>query len=280
MQVIYADSLFFINLIINYIMLLLTAKICAAGVKRLRLLAAALLGASYSVAVVLPLAEFLRSPLIKLAVGLLIVLAAYGGQARILRLTLVFFAVSAAFGGAVLAASLITGGGLSGFMTPVDMKILIPVFAVCYIVLSFVFKRAGKFRSGGVVTLKLRHGGREIEMRALRDTGNTLTDPMTGKAVVVAGVGDVTPLFPLGMRQIIAGLRLKDAVKVMEELATESTVRFQLIPYSAVGTAGGLLLAFRPDEIVIDGKNKAGMLLALSPNSVSDNGTYSALVGA
>jgi hypothetical protein len=41
-----------------------------------------------------------------------------------------------------------------------------------------------------------------------------------------------------------------------------------------------MLLAFKPDEIVIDGKNTAGMLLALSPNHVSENGTYSALLGA
>lgn len=280
MQVIYADSLFLINLIINYIILLVTARICASGVKRLRLLGAAIFGALYSVAVILPQTGFLENPFLKLAAGLLMVLLAYGGQARVLRLTLVFFAVSAAFGGVVMAASLLGGEGPNtGFLAPVDLRILIPAFAVCYVVLLLVFKRAGRLRSGGIVTLKLRHGGREVQMRALRDTGNALVDPMTGRSVIVAGVGDVTPLFPHGIRQKVAGLRLKDAVKVMEELAPEGSMRFQLIPYSAVGTPGGMLLAFRPDEIVIDGKDKAGMLLALSPNSVSENGTYSALLG-
>jgi stage II sporulation protein GA (sporulation sigma-E factor processing peptidase) len=248
------------------------------AVRRLRLLGAALLGAAYSVAVILPQTVFLANPFLKLAAGLLMTLLAYGGQARILRLTLVFFAVSAAFGGVVMAAALLRGKS-GGFMAPVDLRILIPAFVVCYIVLLLVFKRADRLRSGGIVTLKLRHCGREVQMRALRDTGNALTDPMTGRPVIVAGVGDVTPLFPYGIRRKIAGLRLKDAVKVMEELADESSIRFQLIPYSAVGTPGGMLLAFRPDEIVIDGKDKAGMLLALSPNSVSESGTYSALLG-
>jgi stage II sporulation protein GA (sporulation sigma-E factor processing peptidase) len=279
MQVIYADSLFLINLVVNYIMLLVTAKICAARTNRLRFLGAAVLGAAYSVIVVLPVMPFLRSPLLKVAVGLLMVLAAYGSKPRLIRHTLVFLAVSVAFGGAVMAASLLSGGGLNGFLTPVDLKILILAFAVSYIVLTLVFKRVGRHQSGGIVSLKLRHDGREVQIKALRDTGNALIDPMTGRSVIVAGVSDVTPLLPYSVRKTVAGLRLKDAVKVMEELAPLCTMRFRLIPYSAVGTTGGMLLAFKPDEIVVDGKNKADMLLALSPNSVSESGTYSALLG-
>jgi stage II sporulation protein GA (sporulation sigma-E factor processing peptidase) len=284
MQVVYVDSLFLINFVINYIMLLVTTKICAARTNRLRLALSAAFGAGYSVAVVLPFAFalFLASPFVKVAVGILMVLASFGGQARIIRLTLVFFAVSVAFGGAVMAASLLGGGGLyGGLLTPIDLRVLILAFAVCYVVLTLVFRRAGRVRSGGIVSLKLRHGGREVAIRALRDTGNALTDPMSGRPVIVAGVNDVTPLFPQSVRGTVAGLRLKDAVKVLEELSdTGSTVRFHLIPYSAVGTAGGMLLAFRPDEIIVDGKVKTGMLLALSPNSVSESGTYSALLGA
>ena len=41
-----------------------------------------------------------------------------------------------------------------------------------------------------------------------------------------------------------------------------------------------MLLAFKPDEIKVNGKTKAGMLLALSPNSVSESGAYTALLGA
>ncbi len=282
MQIIYVDSLFLINFVINYIILLVTAKICAAQMMRLRLIGAAALGAAFSVAVVLPLTTFLTSPFLKVAVGLLMVLAAFGGQTRIIRLTLVFFAVSVAFGGAVMAASLLGGSGLyGGILTPINLRILILAFAVCYCVLTLVFRRAGRVRGGGIVSLKLRHGDREIAIRALRDTGNALTDPMSGRSVIVAGVGDVTMLLPQNIRKTVAGLKLKDAVKVLEELASsEMTMRFQLIPYSAVGTAGGMLLAFKPDEIVIDGKNRTGMLLALSPNSVSEGGLYSALLGA
>jgi stage II sporulation protein GA (sporulation sigma-E factor processing peptidase) len=105
-QTVYVDSLFVINLIVNYVMLLVTAKICVVGTKRLRLLLAAAAGAAYAVAAVFPAAAFLVNPFVKIAFGVLIALAAFGGGPRLLRAVLVFFAVSAAFGGVVMAASL------------------------------------------------------------------------------------------------------------------------------------------------------------------------------
>ena len=82
MRVVYVDSLFLINIIIDYILLLVTAKICGALVPRLRLFAGAVLGAGYAVAAVLPVTDFLAGPLVKVVVGILMVLAAFGGQAR------------------------------------------------------------------------------------------------------------------------------------------------------------------------------------------------------
>lgn len=280
-MVVYVDSLFLINLVVDYITLLVAAKICAAPTPRLRLLAAAAFGALYAVASVLPFGAVLSHPLLKLAAGAGMVLAAFLGQPRLLRLTLVFFAVSAAFGGAVMAASLFGAGRFSGILTAVDMRLLVVAFGLSYIVLSLVFRRVARHRRGVIVPLTLRYGAKEVRMKALRDTGNALTDPMSGRSVIVAGVSDIRPLLPLSVTGTVSGLRTKDAVRVLEELSRqEHGMRFQLVPYSAVGTTGGMLLAFRPDEIIIDGKNKSGMLLALSPNSVSDGGTYSALLGA
>jgi stage II sporulation protein GA (sporulation sigma-E factor processing peptidase) len=281
MQVIYADTLFLINFIIDYLLLLATAKICSVVTRRLRLAAAAALGGLYSVLVVIPATEFLANPFVKVAAGIAIALIAFIGQARIIRTTLVFFAVEAALGGAVMAVSLIGGEGLiGGMLTPVNLRLLTISFAVCYVIITLVFRRTAG-NKGGIVTLKLRSGDREVNIRALKDTGNSLTDPMTGRQVIVAGVTEVKTLFPNKIRDTVSDLHRKDAVKVLEELGSgDKTMRFQLIPYSAVGVSGGMLLAFRPDEVVVDGRDRTGMLLALSPNSVSDNGTYGALLGA
>ena len=106
MQVIYVDSLFFLNLCIDYLLCLVSARVCGLVLKRLRYLLSALIGACYSVAVFLPGLDFLASPLCKLAAALLMGLAAFGGETKMLRCCAVFLSVSAAFGGAVWAISL------------------------------------------------------------------------------------------------------------------------------------------------------------------------------
>lgn len=282
MQTVYIDSLFIINLVVNYIMLLVTAKICAASVRRLRLLGAAAAGAAYAVAAVIPAAAFLSSPFVKIAFGILMALAAFGGQVRFIRTTLVFFAVSAAFGGVVMAASLFGGGSVfGGLFTSASLRILILSFVVGYVILTLVFKRSARHKGGTIVPVTVRHAGREVLVRALRDTGNALADPLSGRPVMIAGVGDLKPLFTSGVAAVLSGLGKSGAVEVLEELSEhERTMRFSLIPYSTVGVSGGMLLAFKPDEIVVDGKIRTGMLLALSPNSVSESGAYSALIGA
>ncbi len=282
MQTIYIDSYFIVNLIVNYILLIVTARICAAPARRLRLAGAAAAGAAYAAASLIPAAAFLRNPFVKVAVGMLMALAAFGGCARLLRTMLVFFAVSAAFGGIVMAASLLGGGGVAGgLFTSASLRVLILSFAVGYVILTLVFRRAARHKGGVIVPVTVRHGDREVAVRALMDTGNALSDPLSGRPVMVAGVGELRPLFTRDVAAVLAGLDRKGAVRVMEELSEgERPMRFQLIPYSAVGVSGGMLLAFRPDEIVVDGKARSGMLLALSPNSVSEGGTYSALIGA
>jgi stage II sporulation protein GA (sporulation sigma-E factor processing peptidase) len=281
MQTVFIDSYFIVNLIVNYIMLIVTAKICAAPARRLRLAGAAAAGAAYAVACLIPAAAFLTNPFVKVALGMLMALAAFGGCARLLRTMLVFFAVSAAFGGVVMAASLLGGGAAGGLFTSASLRVLILSFAVGYVILALVFRRAARHKGGVIVPVTVRHGGREVAVRALMDTGNALADPLSGRSVMVAGVGELKPLFAPDVAAVLAGLDRKGAVRVVEELSEgERPMRFQLIPYSAVGVSGGMLLAFRPDDIVVDGKSRSGMLLALSPNSVSEGGTYSALIGA
>jgi len=40
-----------------------------------------------------------------------------------------------------------------------------------------------------------------------------------------------------------------------------------------------LLLAVRPDRVIVGGEDRGNMLVALSPTPVSDGGRYRALIG-
>ena len=114
-----------------------------------------------------------------------------------------------------------------------------------------------------------------MELTALRDTGNTLTDPVAGIPVLVAEGALLLPLLPPGT--LMAG-ELADPVACMERLRDGPLAgRVRLLPYRAVGVERGLLLALRPDGLWVNGERR-DMLAALSPTPVSDGGGYGALL--
>ncbi|MDR2664668.1 MAG: sigma-E processing peptidase SpoIIGA [Oscillospiraceae bacterium] len=279
MRVVYADTLFLLNFAIDYILLLISAKICDASVQRLRLAAAAALGGAYSVVVaVYPGGSLASAPAVALA-GLGMAASAFLGSGRAARLTVVFFAASAAFAGAALAVARLAPGGAPA---RVSLRLLFVTFAVCYAALSVAMRGSARSGAESYATLTIRLSGKELRIRALLDTGSSLRDPMTGSRVIVIGAQEIKPLFPHRVSRVLSGMREGGAARAVEELGAQGSadMRFVLVPYSAVGVAGGLLPAFRPDAVEVDGAARSGMLIAVSPNSVSDNGVYSALMPA
>ena len=126
-ETIYLDSLFALNAIIDYLLLLCSARAAGAVLHRRRLALAAVLGGLWAVACVLPGLGFLSYAPMKLVPALFMVLIAFGGERRLWRCVVIFLAVSAAFGGAVWAASMLAGSGFYGgrLYIPVSMRVLV-----------------------------------------------------------------------------------------------------------------------------------------------------------
>ena len=207
---------------------------------------------------VLPGCSWLGSGAMKLALGAAMALIAFGGEAHWARCAVVFFAVSAAFGGAVYAASMLAGVSPgSGALVTVSGRVLVLSFAVCYAAVSTVFRRRAKTAAREVRTVTVTLAGRSTTVRALRDSGNDLHDP-------------VLPLFPT-----LHALP-DDAVQTLTVLGAlpECTGRVVLLPYRAVGVTGALLPAFRPDSVMIDGAPEP-MLLAMSAQALTSDGAFS-----
>lgn len=274
-ETIYLDSLFALNAIIDYFLLLCAARVTGAVLHRGRIALAAVLGGLWAVACVLPGFEFLSFAPVKLVPAVFMALIAFGGEQRLWRCLVGFLAVSAAFGGAVWAASMLAGGGMYGgqIYLPVSMRVLVLSFALCYAAVSLVFRRAGKRAEREILPLAVTLRGKTLTLRALRDTGNGLYDPVSGRAVAVAELGAMRPL--LGGFEVSGA----DAASLCEALCKLDGLagRVTLVPYSALGTGHGLLAALRPDRAVISGK-EADILIGISPAGLSQDGDFEAIL--
>jgi len=267
MEVIYVDLLFLFNLAADYLLCLCTGRICGLVLRRLRYLAAAFLGAVYAAAVYLPHLGFLAAPPLRLAAGLLMGLAAFGAERRPLRCAAVLLAVSAAFGGAIWAISLAAGGSPAG-PVPLSRRLLLLAFALCYAALQLLFRLRGKSGERQRVEVRASFLGREASFTALLDTGNALTDPLSGAQVLVACPHALRPI----LRENTELFAALSAVELLEASAQipELRGRLRLLPYSALG-GGGLLPVFRPDSLLIDGLARRGVLVAVSPRAAGED---------
>lgn len=259
MKVIYIDTLFFTNLVIDYLLLLAAGEVCGVILKRRRYALAAVLGSLYAVAAYFPHGAVLRLPLAKLGAGVIMALIAFGAEARWVRCCIVFTAVSAAFGGFLWAIEL--AGGHPAF----DTRTLIVSFALCYVLMTAVFRRRASVADMPRVKVELTLGGRRTEFFALVDSGNSLRDPISALPVMVLCPHAAAPLFGAH-----AALLELDAVALIERSAEapELAGRLRLIPYSAVGTRG-VLAAFKPDSVLVDGAPRE-ILAAVSPGVAGD----------
>lgn len=280
MTVIYVDTLFLLNALVDYLLLLGAARLAGERLCRGRFALGAALGGGYAVSIFLPGMGFMQALPCRGAVLALMSLASYGGSRRLLRQSLLFLGLSCALGGGVLAITLLGGQGLtlSGgvLYSPMDLKTVLLSAAGCYAAACVVFRGlAGRTTAAGeLVRIRLVLNGRSVELTALRDTGKTLSDPVSGREVMVAEGAAVLPLF----HGQLTGTDLGDPVACMERLKHVLPVgRLRLLPYRAVGVDRGMLLAFRPDELWV-GREKRDMLAALSPTEVSDGGSWRALV--
>jgi len=256
MEIIYIDSLFFSNLLADYLLCLCAARVCGLRLKRIRYLLAALCGAAYSVCVFLPGLAFLAAPGWKLAAGLIMGLAAYGGERRALGCTGVFLALAAALGGALWALELNLGGIF------LDFKLLALCFVFCYLGLRLLLRGTAVLPDTPREEVEIHLLGRCCRFIALADSGNCLTDPLTGAAVILACPHALKGLFGSAG----ALLELSDPVELLEAAAAypELGRRLRLIPYSALG-GQGLLPVFRPERLLIGGREDRGSLVAISP---------------
>lgn len=231
-RTIYADILFCVNFIIDYIILLTVRRFMNLSAGRLRLLSGAAAGGLTSFVILLPALPSGLCLLLSLAFACTIVGIAFAPLPKMLyiRTAAAFFLISFGYCGAMMAVlilfspeSLIIRN--SSVYVDISPFALIVTTVICYVIIRTILRITGKGRPEKIhCVLKIRINGSETVCRALIDTGNALSEPFSGEPVIVMSPG------------------------ILGEECFGSSVR--LVPFSCVGSKG-LLKAVRPEEITV-----------------------------
>ncbi len=251
-MVVYLDILLILNFFVDFFLLLGTNRLSGYPPSPHRAALSAVLGAAYSGACLIPGFSFLGNTLWRtVSLGMMGVIA-FGFRKSAIRRCILFYLLSMALGG--VALGLENGGALSLIAASGG------VAALC--IFGFRGKVGKQF-----VPVELNYGENRLSLTALRDTGNSLRDPLTGQSVLIIGPEAAENLTGLTREQ------LQDpasAISVLPGLC--------LVPYRAVGKHGGLLLAMRLKNVKI-GSYTGKCTVAFAPEGLGGNGEYQALTG-
>lgn len=229
-------------LVVDVLLLFASEKLLGGQMKLLRIFAGASAGALFAALSMAPGFAFLDHLLWRLCGLTLTGLLAFGFSRKGIRKLLLFTLLHLSLGGIAESrlTSMLLGAAGIGF--------------ACLVL--------GKRQN--LVPVVLSYGGQTLRFTALRDTGNTLRDPVTGRSVLVVGADVAEKLTGL------TAAALRDPVETMGQLPG-----LRLIPYKCVGNSGFLLALYIPEAKI--GERQGSAIVALSPNLFGSN--YQALTG-
>ena len=137
------------------------------------------------------------------------------------------------------------------------------VWALCIVAFG------GRVGGREYVPVELTYGEKTVSIVALRDSGNTLRDPVSGEQVLVVS-GEVA--------ERLTGLTQEQLRAPLKTLMCRPVPGLRLIPYRAVGQAGDMLLAMRFDGVKI-GSRMQSAVVAFAAEGLGRGDVYQALTG-
>ena len=277
-QTVYADVLFLINFSMDFLVFYICAKLSRRRLDSVRCALAAAIGGVYGVATLfLPQNGF--TPLICdiMSLALICGVAFYSKDIRFRDFVgrcALFAGVSAILGGIMNALySILNRSGLATLEPDGGDDISVWIFALIAALGGAAAVAGGKRMKHIAVakqsSIEIGYGGKTVRLCAMTDTGNLLTDPLSGKGVAICELNAVKGIFPHELVEYWERGDIGSICALPEKIA----IKLRYVPAKgALGAKGSMLTAIVPDifRVIGDGKAvDADVLIAPVPRKLS-----------
>lgn len=291
----YIDVFFLENIVMNYLILLLTSKISKSKVSSLRLFIGSIIGAVYAVLLVtFPDFKIYYTVFAKVLLSFLIIAITFSPKRikNFIKCLAMFYVATFIFAGGAFAflyfnqsGGFVKNGIVYMFWQSKLTMILFSIFTVGIIMKIFwevIQSRVLKDKL--LIPLRIFFENNTIYMAALIDTGNSLHDPLTNLPVVVVEFMAIKDILPIEIKKIFEESKEEDLNWITKTLYDSRWLsRFRLIPFTSLGKENGMLIGFKPDYIEIgENQNKKGVtsvVIGIYNKALSKNEKYRALLG-
>ena len=196
--VIYADTLFLFNFLVNTVILVITAKFTGEKIRILRIVQASAMGGIYTVLMFFPKLKIMYTLFFKTIILFGIYLIAFGNKniIKLLKNFGVFLLINLSLGGALLALIFLTefgtavGSVVSGSGIYINLSPFILLFGITgiYIFLGVYHKMSKRelYEKSLIKRIKLEYKNKVAEVDVFLDTGCRIVDPVNDKPAIIA----------------------------------------------------------------------------------------------
>ena len=263
---VYADSLFLVNFISEYILITLSGKICSIHIKPYKKITAASVGSVLSVIIFCTSADSFVISLLRLALSIAIAFICCKSRSNTVKFTVTLIIISYIYGGMfpIVCGIFSNNAFIKNGFTYIDLNpgVFLLIFLCTYPVVLFAAKLIK--HKNRIYTVSINQNDNEITTSALFDSGNLLKH--NEQSVIIIEWNCVKELFHT------------ESYEELYEHMQDFTL--SLIPFSTIGSNGKTLLIFRPDCTVIQEKVFKNIPVGIVNGNISPKGTYHALIGS
>ena len=288
---IYLDVVLLENLIMNSIIVYVTAIITKAKIKHIRIILASLIGAIYSILSYISKLPIFSNLFIKIILSIIMVYVAFNPkEIKILgKELLLFYLTSFLFGGVAFALiyiikpqEILMKDGL--FLGTYPLKTVFIGAIVASIILIAGFKvvksKISKKDMYCKITIKLE--GKQKEINVMIDTGNLLKEPISGMPVIVVEHTELYGILPKEILNNLEKILGGDLSNIPEEIKNSYITKLKVIPYSSLGKQNGMLLGIKAEQVIIHKEDdiiKKDIIIGIYNKSLTKRGEYNGLIG-
>lgn len=258
MYTVYVEYILLDNILMNYLILYVTAWALKMKPKTWRLILAALIGAVYALFELMYYPSVLDILPVKILLSFAIILTAlrFYTAKEFLKSIVTFYLVTFIFGGSMFAIAYILGGNFSfiggvHYYGGVPIRLLL-IAVVTVLIFLRLYKQFNVYfgSNHSHYRLQIFMDEKSVSMDAVLDTGNELIEPISRTPVIIADAEKLRYIF---------GKELIDYAKNIEQNesheATKESIR--LLPYETIEGGKRIMVGVRPTRIIIEkGKNK------------------------
>ena len=289
-MVAYLDLIILENVCMNYLILYTTGKILMRKLSKWRLIIGSVLGALYVFSMYINFPTYLEN-IFKIAMAFVLVKIAFNSNKikKVFKEVIVLFFVTFAYAGCALAFvhmvkpkviyivnGVIIGGEYIFEIILVSGFVSVALITAC----TKLIKLKQKYSSNDTICkVCISKGDNHVNVKALLDTGNLLTDPISKSPVIVSQLDKIEPIIP--SESLIEIMYMMGGDVQKKQSAHDANIK--VIPYKSVGNNDGIMIAYKVDCVKVEYQDEVyeirNAIVGFCKDTLNKNNKYSALIG-